>query len=90
MSQIGAAFPYSLNKPEIIQVAPEQSPDCTENIIIQAVLEQSPVTDEGPIRQALPRELEAIDIRAIQISAKARDLDSKPRLNPVRLLQTLA
>ena len=74
LSQIGTDLPHSLNKPGIIQAATEQIP----------------VTDEGPIRQALPDELEAIDISAIQISAKAGDVDFKPGLNSVRLLQTIS
>jgi hypothetical protein len=57
--------------------------------IIQTAPEQSSVNDEHPISQALPDELEAIDVNAIQISAKAKDVDSKPGLDPARLFQTI-
>lgn len=88
--QIGTALPHSLNNLLIIQAVPEQSLESTDNKIIQAVPEQSPVADEHPISQAPPDELKAIDISAIQISAKAKGAEPKPGLNPARLLQTLS
>jgi len=88
--QIGTALPHSLNNLAIIQAAPEQSLDGSDNKIIQAVPEQSTVTNEDPIRQALPDELRVPDIKAIQATCQTKGVEPKPGLNPARLLQTLS
>jgi len=88
--QIGTALPHSLNNLAIIQAAPEQSLDGSDNKIIQAVPEQSTVTNEDPIRQAAPDELRVPDIKAIQATCQTKGVEPKPGLNPARLLQTLS
>ena len=71
---ISQALPDFLKQVPIIQVVPEQSLDSAEDTI----------------RQPLPDELRTFDIKAIQVLSETKSAETKPGLNPVRLLQTLS
>ena len=77
-------------KDQIIQTVSEQSPEKTKDPIIQTVSEQSPDVAEDTIRQAVPDKFRPFDIKAIQVFGEAKSTETKPGLNPARLLQTLS